>query len=100
MIADESFGTTDQAYHLTRVHHVGEHTLRVRIHRDAYDFQSHAIAEVLTPAMTWTQLAAEPPSVWHEATPSLYAAKAKVRPEALHPLAERLLQRATTILRA
>ncbi len=99
MIVDESFGTTGQAYHLTRVHHVGEHTLRVRIHRDAYQHQSHAVVEVLTPSLTWTPLAAEPPSAWHDASPDPYA-RPRPGPAALYPLAERLLHRATAILRA
>ena len=96
---DESFGTTGQGYHLTRVHHVGDYTPRVDIRRDAYARQSHAVVEVLTPALTWTHLAAEPPSSWHAASPSPYG-PTKPGPQPLYPLAERLLRRATTILRA
>ena len=96
---DESFGTTGQGYHLTRIHHVGNHTLRVDIHRDSYARQSHAVAELLTPALTWTLLASEPPSGWHETSPSPYGTPPPTA-GALYPLAERLLRRATTILRA
>jgi len=99
VIVDESFGTTRQGYHLTRVHHVGTFTLRVDIRRDCYAGQSHAVVEVLTPALTWTPLPAEPPSNWHEASPSPYSPPTPDA-RALYPLADRLLRRATTILRA
>jgi len=70
----------------------------VDIRRDAYARQSHAVVEVLTPALTWTHLAAEPASSWHEASPNPYGPPAPTA-RALYPLAERLLRRATTILR-
>jgi len=96
---DESFGTTGQGYHLTRVHHVCDYTPRVDIRRDAYARQSHAVVEVLTPALTWTHLAAEPPSSRHTSSTSPYG-PTKPGPQPLYPLAGRLLRRATTILRA
>jgi hypothetical protein len=99
VIVEEAFDIADQTYHLTRVHHIGDVTLRVRVHRDAYERQSHAVVEVLTPALTWTPLAAEPTGGWYDASPSSYA---RPRPgaSALYPVADRLLQRARTILRA
>jgi hypothetical protein len=51
MIIDETFYEERQGcYELTRVHHVDGNTVRVRVYRDFYGFQRHAVAEVLTPA--------------------------------------------------
>jgi len=61
VLIDESFGPTGRGYQLTRVHRLGRHTVRVRVTRDFYQFQSLAVAEVLTPALTWTPLAGQPP---------------------------------------
>ena len=95
MLADESFGTTSQGYILTRIHHVNGLTIRIRIHRDSFQYQSSAVAEVLTPALTWTRVAEHPPSQWHAATPNsvgtLHAP--------LHGIAEQLLERALVIRR-
>jgi hypothetical protein len=99
VIVDESFATTAQSYQLTRIHHVGDYTLRVDIKRDHYLAQSYAVVQVLTPALTWTTLAADPPSNWHQTSPSPYE-PTKPGPQALHPLADELARRATTILRA
>ena len=73
MIVDESFGTTGQGYRLTRIHHLGEHTVRVDIRYDSYAHQSHATADVLSTGQTWTTLVSDPPSNWHDAAPSPYA---------------------------
>lgn len=59
MIVDESFDPKHGrgCYSLTQAHHLDGRTLRVRVHRDTYQAQSHAVVEVLTPQMTWTELA-------------------------------------------
>ena len=94
MIADETFHSSRQGcYELTRVYHVDGHVLRVRVHRDSYGFQSHAVAEVLTPHRTWTVVATAPWTEWHKATP-LYTADATP----LTPIADRLIERARRIL--
>ncbi len=74
------------------------HTVRVRIHRDSYARQSFARVEVLTPALTWTELATAPVDEWHEVMPARYATR---RAEALEFLAEMalvLVDRASDIL--
>ncbi|WP_194820930.1 hypothetical protein [Micromonospora sp. S-DT3-3-22] len=95
-VVDRSFGERGAGYDLTEVRRTaGGHRLRVRIHRDPYPQQSHALVEVLTPAMTWTPLADEPTSTWHPATPSR-----STTPTPLENLTERLFQRAVAILHA
>jgi hypothetical protein len=90
MIVDETFYERRQGcYELTRVHHVDGNTVRIRVYRDFYGFQSHAVAEVLTPDRTWTTLATPPWTQWHESTP-LVAADAT----SLTPVADSLLERA------
>ena len=98
MIVDESFGTTGQGYQLTRIHHLGEHTVRIEIRYDTYAQQSHATAAVLGAGQTWTILLAEPSSNWHDAMPSPYSRPAPTA-RALYPLAERLAHRADVVLR-
>ncbi|SCF42593.1 hypothetical protein GA0070216_11594 [Micromonospora matsumotoense] len=95
-VVDRSFGERGGGYDLTEIRRTsGGHRLRARIHRDPYPPQSHALVEVLTPAMTWTALADEPPSAWHPATPYR-----STSPTPLENLAERLFQRAAAILDA
>ncbi|MEU5554270.1 hypothetical protein ABZ738_31315 [Micromonospora sp. NPDC047793] len=91
---DRVFGERRQGYDLTEIRRVDGKVLRVRIYRDFYPHQSHALVEVLTPAMTWTELTTEPASAWHSATPSR-----STSPAPLDHLAERLFQRADAILR-
>jgi hypothetical protein len=91
---DRVFGERRQGYDLTEIRHVYSKVLRVRIYRDFYQHQSRALVEVLTPAMTWTELTHEPASAWHAATPSR-----STSPAPLADLAERLFQRAEAILR-
>jgi hypothetical protein len=55
---------------LTRTYQLGRHVIRVQVHRDSHDFQSYATADVLTPGLTWTRLAEQPPAYWHAATAS------------------------------
>ncbi|MGC9668474.1 hypothetical protein ACNTMW_18200 [Planosporangium sp. 12N6] len=80
-------------YELTRVYHVDGHVLRVWIYRDFYDFQSHAVAEVLTPQHTWAVVATAPWTQWHHTTPSATADAAP-----LTSVADDLLRRARRIL--
>ena len=98
MIVDESFGTTGQGYQLTRIHHLGEHTVRIEIRCDSYAQQSHATAAVLSAGQTWTTLLSDPPSNWHDATPSPYSRPAPSA-RTLYPIAERLAERAALVLR-
>ncbi|WKU03432.1 hypothetical protein [Micromonospora sp. HUAS LYJ1] len=95
-VVDRSFGERGGGYDLTEIRRTGGgHRLRVRIHRDPYPRQSHALVEVLTPAMTWTVLADEPISAWYPATPYH-----STTPTPLEKLAERLFRRAAAILHA
>ncbi|WP_428962989.1 hypothetical protein [Micromonospora fluostatini] len=92
---DRSFGKRGGGYALTEIRRTGDgHRLRVRIHRDPYEHQSHGVVEVLTPTLTWTALADEPASAWHPTTPYR-----STSPTPLADLAERLFQRAVAILR-
>lgn len=94
MLVDESFGFTRQGcYDLTQVHHHGGRTLQVRIRRDSYAHQSSAYVAVLTPELTWTEVASIHPSAWHAATPLFTDTAAP-----LNTLAADLLNRAVKIL--
>ncbi|MGY0234073.1 hypothetical protein [Longispora urticae] len=95
-LLDRQFETTSQGYKLTRVDKLGEHTVRTRVYRDFYRAQSHAIAEVLTPVLTWTQLASREPSAWHDSLPSNMSSN--LSDALLDDIAAQLLQRAATIL--
>ncbi|MCZ7478870.1 hypothetical protein [Micromonospora sp. WMMC273] len=80
-------------YSYTRVCRMPEgFTVRVRIKRDSYKTQSFAVVEVLTPGLTWTDLASEDASVWYDDSPRTNGLKA------MEQIAGRLLTRATTIL--
>jgi hypothetical protein len=68
-IIDESCEQTRQRYSLTRVYGIGQERVRVRIQRDFYRFQSHAVAEVLTADRTWNSLVTQPTHIWWESTP-------------------------------
>jgi hypothetical protein len=63
------------------------------VHRDFYQAQSFAVAEVLNHALTWTALTSQPPAAWHQATPARATA-----PAPLTPIAAALLDRARAIL--
>ena len=95
-LVDRSFGERGQGYDLTEIRRTAAgHLVRVRIHRDSYLHQSYARVEVLTPAMTWTDLADEPAAAWHPGT-SYRSSTATP----LENVAERLFQRAAAILHA
>ncbi len=94
MLVDETFDPSGSGcYELTRVHHADGHILRVRVRRDAYAQQSHAVAEVLTDAKTWTVLATSPQAAWYPGTP--YTSRTA---QPLVPIADGLLTRARAIL--
>ncbi|RLK24713.1 hypothetical protein DER29_2644 [Micromonospora sp. M71_S20] len=95
-VVDRSFGAHSAGYDLSEIRRTDDgHRLRVRIRRDSYQRQSYALVEVLTPGLTWTNLADEPASAWHPATP--YRSPT---PTPLESFAERLFQRAVVILHA
>lgn len=91
--------TTNDGPSVTRIYHVGQHTVRVRIARDFYLAQSHALAEVLTPALTWTVLCEQPPQDFFDQT-ALHGPKAANTKALLLELADELANRAARILRA
>ncbi|MEV6523153.1 hypothetical protein AB0M43_14480 [Longispora sp. NPDC051575] len=95
-LLDRQFETTTQGYKLTRVDKLAEHTVRTRVYRDFYPAQSHAIVEVLTPELTWTDLASSEPSRWHDSLPSHVSSN--LSDALLDDIAAQLLQRAATIL--
>ncbi|WP_412538691.1 hypothetical protein R8Z50_22900 [Longispora sp. K20-0274] len=95
-LLDREFATTSQGYKLTRVDKLDEHTVRIRVYRDFYRIQSYAVAEVLTPAKTWTNVASSEPSHWHDTVPSHHSAT--LSDVVLDDIAEQLLRRAATIL--
>lgn len=89
--------TTNDGPRLTRVYHVGQHTVRVRIARDFYLAQSYALAEVLTPALAWTVLCEQPPERFFDRAP-IHGPKAGDTEAILLELAEDLARRAARIL--
>ena len=93
IIIDGSFAVTRQGYELTRFYLADERILRVRVYRDAYQSQSWATAQVLTPVLTWTDLTDAPASRWHPATPLTAADEAP-----LAPVADILADNATALL--
>ena len=64
-LIDQTSGTHGQADILEQVYQVGSVKVRIRVHRDSYARQSYALAEVLTPALTWTEIAKELSGNWH-----------------------------------
>jgi hypothetical protein len=91
--------TTNDGPSITRIYHVGQHTVRIRVARDFYLTQSHALAEVLTPALTWTALCEQPPQGFFDKT-ALNGPKAATTEALLLNLADELANRAARILRA
>lgn len=69
-------------------------TVRVRLKADYYTNQSYAIAEVLTPALTWTDIVSEPATEWR-GTINITSEGARSIAETI---AEKLVQRAAGIL--
>lgn len=99
MRVDTSFALGRQDYRLTEIHHLGGHIIRIDILRDTYQQQSFAHVEVLSTAKTWTLLATEPASAWHDQAPSPCAASATDQGRRFcQRLAGQLLDRARQIL--
>jgi len=117
-IVDKHVGYGRGGYRLDIVARDGAgHTVRVRVAYSLMTDGSSAVAEVLAPDMTWTDLATESPSNWHGGVPSSWdndldlgrAMKEKELPPELHEggpaviaalqvVADRLLDRAAAIL--
>src|SRR5260370_214049 len=74
VIVDESFGTTGQGYHLTRIHHLDEHTVRVHIPSATSTHPTHPTPHLLTttprPATGARRPPAPPPRRSRPPTPS------------------------------
>lgn len=103
-VLDDNFFLYHQGYQLQRVYcDSAGRSIRVRIKRDSYKQQSYAVAEALTPALTWTELVAELPDQWFATSPYVTtghpnpatAAKAEAL---LDQVATRLLDRAAAVL--
>jgi hypothetical protein len=77
----------ERVYVLRRPNHVPLR-IRVRVHRNFYADQSLAIAEVLTAALEWTEIAISPPSTWHQ------------QGTAMSEVVDKLIERAEKILTA
>lgn len=86
---------------LTRVYRdpVSGRKIRATVHRDEYDTQSSARADVLTPALTWTELATFSPLFWH-ASASSAGNYPEAVVESLGWIADDLARRAQRILLA
>lgn len=100
MLLDETAFTEASCYRLTQTHDLDGHVVRVRVHRDFYLHQSWAVADVLTPALTWTELATAPAQDWHPDThtPRITAHAAAAR-DTLQPIASDLTGHAQRLLR-
>lgn len=90
--------TTNDGPKITRTYRLGQYTVRVRVARDSYMTQSYAVAEVLTPALTWTNLCEQPPENFFEHAPT-HGPKAAASQELLLKLADDLARRGARILR-
>ncbi|WP_194909614.1 hypothetical protein [Catenulispora rubra] len=85
--------TTNKGPRITRVWHCGDHTIRARVAHDSYRQQSYAVAEVLTPNMTWTEICETPPEDFH-AEPFAHDRKPTPTEDELVKLADELMRRA------
>jgi hypothetical protein len=75
-LIDQSNGTIARQPTLTQIYRHGELTVRVKVVRDSYEFQSFATAWVLNGNREWTAIAETPASEWHAKTPVEQVAKA------------------------
>lgn len=90
---ETTIGTTaNGGPRVTRTWHCGDYTVRARIAHDTYRRQSYAVAEVLTPELTWTQLCEESAKDFHNYTNPPAASQLCI-------LANQLMRRACAILR-
>lgn len=116
-VVDRHVGYDDGDYRIDLVaRDDAGHRVRVRVLHTLMAQHSHAVAEVLAPDMTWTELATESPSNWYSGIPgrtwdgdfSSSIARGKLPPEqhesgpeiiaAMQQVADRLLERAAAIL--
>jgi hypothetical protein len=97
---DETADFTTKGYEYARIVKIGSYRVRARARRDSYDFQSHAVVEVLADDMTWTHLASEPTTQWFSGTrPPADYRRAPIDVVAeLGDLVEHLLNRGAAIL--
>jgi hypothetical protein len=95
MLLDSSFDRGGEGtYSLTQTHRTpAGYTVRVRVRRDYYSHQSHAVAEVLNAELAWTELASAPAGQWHPTTPPRAAGESD-----LQEVVDGLLVRAQLIL--
>lgn len=93
-IAD--YGTN--GYAATYVYKIGADTLRVRIRRDPYIRQSHAVVELLNALRTWTDLASAPADEWHAAVPARIGNHRHAVTHCMDEIALELVDRAALIL--
>jgi hypothetical protein len=97
-LIDASFEIGSQDRQLVHVYKDDRNNkIRVRIRRDSYPKQSWALAEVLTPGLTWTGLVSEPVDTWHDRT-NLPANQSRLLLPMLEEIADSLAQRAVTVL--
>ncbi|NUR31152.1 MAG: hypothetical protein HOV83_35795 [Catenulispora sp.] len=90
--------TTNNGPSVTRIWHCGDYTIRARVAHDSHRRQSYALAEVLTPARTWTEICETPPEDFHVESSSR-ARKPQPTEVELLTLADQLMRRACQILR-
>lgn len=95
-VVDESTGVGTGYYTLTRIVNLGQHTVRIRVHRDTEPESCFAAAEVLSTTMTWTPLVMHHPDRWYDRTATPFK-HINVKAE-LDRLADDLVQRITVIL--
>ena len=90
--------TPNKGPNITRIWHCGQYTIRARAAHDSYLEQSYAVAEVLTPNLTWTGICETPAEVFH-AEPFARGCKPTPSQDELLELAGQLMRRACRILR-
>jgi len=103
-LLETSIGTTaNKGPRITRIWHVGEHTIRARVACDSHRPQSYALAEVLTPALEWTKVCETAPEEFHwqpfDKRPGANKVTRDPTQEELLGLADDLMRRAARILR-
>lgn len=105
MHCEETTGSRGHGcYSLVRFYDREGRTFRVTLHRDNYVAQSRAVAEVLTPAFTWTAVIDNPASNWHGSTSIWHDTPTGLVPETgfetLRQLADELVRKAMSLVPA
>ena len=103
-LLETSIGTTpNKGPRITRIWHVAELTIRARVALDSHRTQSHALAEVLTPAYEWTKVCETAPEEFHwdvfDRRPGANKVTHQLTQDELLDLADDLMRRAAIILR-